>query len=175
MKFLHFTVLLSLAATLVESEIDSTTKDGIQSSVDAVITVAEAVKDQKDALVDAGKAVGPLVSSIGSIAPFLGAAGAFLSIILAFLPKEDSAELKYMKDKFSEVNNKLDIITDKLNDIENLITFEAQRAAYISAENDILFGYAKLNEFYAECETTDCDDDVSCLEIRTKIAERFVI
>ena len=175
MKLLASVILLLVfAVTSVNSKLDSTTEEQIKNSVEAVITVADKIKDHKDALAGAGKAIGPLVSKIGSIAPFLGAAGAFLSIILAFLPKQDSAELKYMKEKFAEVNSKLDIITEKLDGIEKLITFEAQRAAYITAEHDVMFGYKKLKEFYTELEKTPCSNKKECLRKRTKIAERYV-
>ena len=174
MKLLAFVILLlAFAITSVSTKLDSDTQEQIVNSVTAVITVAEKIADHKDALLSAGKAVSSFVSAIGSFAPFLSAFGAFLSIVLAFLPKQDSAELKYMKEKFAEVNSKLDIITDKLDGIEKLITFEAQRAVYVTAEHDVTYGYKKLNEFYTESEKTPCSNKKDCLKKRTKIAERY--
>lgn len=156
------------------SEIDEETADRIAICLDAVTEVVDLVKDHGDTLSQATKAVSPMISRIGQMAPFLGAVGAFLSVILAFLPKEDSDELKYMKDKFAVIETKLDKITSKLDGIENLITFEAQRAAYITAERDVKFGYQKLGELLKELEAVSCNGETDCKRKRTKAAEKYV-
>ena len=42
-------------------------------------------------------------------------------IILAFIPGADSAELIFMREKFEEVNVKLDIITAEFAEVKNAI------------------------------------------------------
>jgi len=159
---------------LAYSEIDKDTADRIAICLDAVTEVTDLVKDHGDDLSQAKKVVSPMISRIGQVAPFLGAAGAFLSVVLDFLSKQDLEELKNIKDKFTEVEMKLDKLTTKFDGIENLITFEAQRAAYISAEQDVKFGYKKLVEFIKEIEVVECNDETDCKRKRTKVAEKYV-
>ncbi|XP_066932710.1 SE-cephalotoxin-like isoform X2 [Clytia hemisphaerica] len=173
-KRVIFYTTLFLVLISSSSQYDATTKEQIETTLSSTQTVVEIVAERNKELKEAGKAIGTIASAVGSLAPFLGAAGAFLSIILAFLPKEDSAELKFMKKGFAEVNKKLDIITNKLDGIERSIEFEAQKQAYIDAENKINFGYNQLTKFYDEVMKVECKKQEECARERLKIAERYI-
>ena len=105
---------------------------------------------------------------------FLGAAGGLISFALAFLPKSDSEELKYMKKKFAEVNMKLDRITTELGNIKSLITYENQRAVYVGSASKILHGHRQLLLFLDELQKTPCEDVKNCERERARIASGYV-
>eukprot|EP00111_Clytia_hemisphaerica_P001089 TCONS_00003098-protein len=109
-KIIISLMLTSFMVTRVSGEIDSDTHDRISTSVDSVVSVVELIKDRNDALTEAGKAVGTVLSFVGKLAPLLSGLTSFLSILLIFLPQQDSEELTYMKEKFAEVNRKLDAV-----------------------------------------------------------------
>ena len=79
-----------------------------------------------------------------------------------------------MKEKFAEVNRKLDDVTNKLDGIQNLITFEAQRAAYIDEEHNIKFGYEKLQEMYKELQSASCGSNDDCKRRRMEVAQGYL-
>ena len=112
--------------------------------------------------------------SLEKMTAFLGAAGGLISFALAFLPKADSAELKYMKEKFAEVNRKLDKITTELDNINSLITYDTQRALYAEPASKILHGHKQLLLFLDELQKTPCEDKKSCERERVAIASRYV-
>ena len=125
--------------------ISARTKEEIKAGFDAFGKVAATIpKDSTN----------KLFKLVGKMAPFLGAAGGLISFILAFLPKQDSPELAFMKKEFAKVNTKLDVITSELDHLEDLLKYEVQRAAYIKAANKIAFGFVKLNEFFNELQIT---------------------
>lgn len=113
-------------------------------------------------------------SSLGKMASFLGAAGGLVSFALSFVPKSQSVELKYMKEKFAEVNRKLDKITSELDNVKDLITYENQRAIYVGAANKVLFAHRQLLAFLNELESTSCEDEDKCKRAKTRIAYRYV-
>ena len=113
-------------------------------------------------------------NSLAKMAGFLGAAGGLLSFALAFVPKSDSLELRYMKEKFAEVNSKLDVINSKLDNVKDLITYENQRAVYLDSASKILFGHKQLTTFLNELQNTPCADEKNCNRVRARIASRYV-
>lgn len=112
--------------------------------------------------------------SVGKFASFLGAVGGLVSFVLSFIPQAESAELKYMKAKFGEVNLKLDHITSKLDNIKALITYENQRSVYVGSASKILFAHKQLSVFLDELESTPCQDEKNCKRVRARIASRYV-
>ena len=110
------------------------------------------------------------------MAGFLGAVGGFVSFILAFIPQE-SEELRYMKEKFAEVNTKLDRITQQLDNMENLITLQTQKAAYIHDSNKILYGYSRILPFINAIQKAKCSGNSGqngCNAVRARIASNYV-
>lgn len=166
------TILLFVSSPSNGDGISTKEREQINSNINLATTLVGVLKDHKKSLVDNGKSVSPLLNNAGKMAPFLGAAGAFVGVLLVFLPRADSPELAYMKTQFRILNNKLDEISEKLGDIETLITYEAQRASYIEMENTIKFGYKQVNSFYDEIEKLDCSND--CKKQRLKVAERYL-
>ena len=79
-----------------------------------------------------------------------------------------------MRQKFAEVNQKLDEITSRLDDIKGLITFENQRSVYLDSASKILFGVKKLSAFLDELGKTPCSDEKNCKRVRARIASRYV-
>ena len=157
-------ILLTYDVSNTNGEISSRTKEQIKAGFDAWGKVCSAIpKDTTN----------ELFKFVGKMAPFLGAAGGLVSFILTFLPKKDSPELAFMKQEFAEVNTKLDKITTQLDHIENLLEYEVQRAAYITAANKITFGFIKLNEFFNELQRTECGSEKECARVRENILSRF--
>ncbi|CAB3986638.1 Hypothetical predicted protein [Paramuricea clavata] len=108
------------------------------------------------------------------MASFLGATGGLVSIALAFVPKSDSLELKYMKKKFSEVNSEFDVIRSELDNVKDLITYENQRVAYLDSASKILFSHNQLMSFLNELHNTSCADEKHCDRVRDRIASQYV-
>lgn len=79
--------------------------------------------DVLDAANDAGLVAEKLGNIVGKLGPALGAIGVAFAIVNIFLPKQDSAELIYMKEQFGIVKSKLDAITDQLKSVEDKLTF----------------------------------------------------
>lgn len=116
-----------------------------------------------------------LVSNIQKLSPYLGVVGGLVSFALVFLPAQDSPELAYMKKEFSEVNMKLDRITQKLNSVKDIITLENQRAAYVKDASKILFAYKKLTQNYIPqmAAITSCSSTRDCLRQRLRVSESY--
>ena len=150
-------------ADLTSSE-RSSIKDGFDSASKAVESVASFGNPVKSTS----------FKNLAKLAGFLGAAGGFVSFVLQFLPSKDSAELSFMKKQFTQVNTKLDTITTKLDNINTLITFENQRAAYVSSSQDILLGHRELFNFIKEVKRTGCASKSACKRIRARIASRYL-
>ena len=99
MKSLLFltVILMLIALNPVQPGTSLATVKQITSSIDAVKTITDKVREHIDRLKSVGKAISPLLSNIGKLAPFLGVAGAFVSVALSFIPGQESAELKEMR------------------------------------------------------------------------------
>lgn len=78
-------------------------------------------------VLEAANEAGLIAEKLGKIIPKLGVAlkaiGVAFSIVNIFLPKQDSAELIYMKEQFKIVKSKLDAITDQMDSVEHKLTF----------------------------------------------------
>ena len=80
-----------------------------------------------------------------------------------------------MKQKFFEVNSKLDGINSKLSDIEHLIPYENQRAAYVNEAHKINYAHKEMMNLLTELNEIQCySDEETCKRNRTKIAERYL-
>eukprot|EP00795_Rhopilema_esculentum_P012313 gene12313-biopygen2411 len=161
-------VLLALVATTSLADMSAGTKNKINTGISSgkgVVDFLSKLGDPKTQKV---------FDSLGKMASFLGAAGGLISFALLFVPQQDSAELKYMKEKFAEVNMKLDQITSELDNVKDLITYENQRAVYVSSAAKILYGHKRLQEFLNEIQKTSCSGTSACNRIRARIASRYV-
>ena len=105
--------------------------DAIAANNKKITDAAKEAAKAGEAAAGAVKSVGPIMGAIGKLAPFLGVASAFISVIMAFLPKQDSRELKAIKAGFAEVNRKLDTITLKIDSLNSLIPMAAQKVGFI--------------------------------------------
>ncbi|CAH1790624.1 unnamed protein product [Owenia fusiformis] len=52
---------------------------------------------------------------------FLGALGPFIGLVMTFVPSADSAELEFMKNMMTEIDNHFDRVDSRFNDVERLI------------------------------------------------------
>ena len=111
---------------------------------------------------------------LGKMAPFLGVAGFLAPFILAFFGEQDQT-LKIIQKNFFEVNEKLDKIDSKLDEIKVLITSEVQKASYIHVESDITFGYRQMNLMFKEIKKVQngCKTKEQCSQDKIKIGEKF--
>ena len=111
---------------------------------------------------------------LGKMAPFLGVAGFLVPFILAFFGQKDQ-KLEIMQKHFFEVNEKLDMIDSKLDEIKVLITSEVQKATYIQVESDITFGYRQMKLMFKEIKNVQdgCKTKEQCSRDKMKIGVRF--
>ena len=110
------------------------------------------------------------------MANFLGPVASMFTFVLSLIPSE-SPELKFMKEKFAEVNNKLDGVTKGLDKVQDLITLETQRAAYLTDAKKILYGFNRITAFIEEVRKAPCKGKTgpnSCLRVRHRIAIKYV-
>ncbi|XP_063448624.1 uncharacterized protein LOC134728120 isoform X1 [Mytilus trossulus] len=87
-------------------------------------------KQQVNAGLELGKGIAELLekkeftTSLTKIAkgigPYLGALGPFIGVVMAFIPSE-SEELGFMKDMMKTIDNRLDRVDNRFNDVERLI------------------------------------------------------
>ena len=158
--------LMSILTIICTEDMSSDTIEKINGGFEGGLAVLDGIM----ANIDEG---GKLFKKLGKLAGVLGAAGGLLSFALLFVETE-SAEMTFMKEKFAEVNMKLDVITGKLGKIENIIVYENQRSAYIQYSTDINNGYKELNNFLKESLRVKCPDKQACKKIRLGIASRYV-
>ena len=95
---LAMVILLIVSNTV--SEMSQLSKDKVNSGIAGGQKVVEFISKLGD------PKVSKVFDSLGKMASFLGAAGGLISFALLFVPKSDSPELKFMKKKFAEVNQK---------------------------------------------------------------------
>eukprot|EP00112_Aurelia_sp_Birch-Aquarium-sp1_P018196 Seg4309.2 transcript_id=Seg4309.2/GoldUCD/mRNA.D3Y31 product="Complement component C9" protein_id=Seg4309.2/GoldUCD/D3Y31 len=115
-----------------------------------------------------------IFTRLGKLSGFLGATGGLISFALSFLPSQDSKELAFMKNKFQQVNSKLDIITAKLDNVDSLITFENQRAIYVRSATKINVGHEKLLAILDELQKVNCSRRSLCQRRKSRIASNYV-
>ncbi|KAK3106195.1 hypothetical protein FSP39_014761 [Pinctada imbricata] len=97
-----------------------------------------------------------------------------MSIIFAFLPTDDSPELALMKQEFSEMNRKLDIITNSLEESKKLIKESTQKAAYLAAEHKIDQAYRTFLTLITNLLNVSCDTEESCRLKKMKVVENSI-
>ena len=172
----RWTVLLMVLASLhcTSGEISPTTEKHITESVSAAKEVVNQMKGYAARLEEAGKVISPIIGFVGSLAPALGGVSAFLSLLFSFIPKTESAQMKFMKEKFKEVNRKLDGLSDKLDDISTLVTYENQRSIYAEAAHTVKVGSERLDAFFDALEQLSCGNKEECERERSDLAERYV-
>ena len=122
----------------------------------------------------------PLIKSLtkvaGRLAGLFGAVGSFLAIIMAFIVPDtvESPELKFMRDEFGKMSEKMDKITRSLDDTKDLIKIENQKSAYIQYEHNIHHGYDRLLACLEKLNETPCANQTECKRNRLAIAEGFI-
>ena len=112
-----------------------------------------------------------------SLEKVTGVVGAFLgvfSLIFMKARKVGSPEMIYMREQFGIIKTKLDTISRDIDHIQNLITEETQKAAYIADEGKILTGYNQLQNFFNELENQTCSAGSNCERERLDLASRYL-
>ena len=123
------------------TEITDEVKAAIENGLAVGSALAEALKD--------GDFADSLVKLGTNLAPFLGVLGPLAGILLAFIPSGDSAELIFMREKFEEVNVKLDIITAEFTEVKNAIDWSTVVVSYGTYERKIRAAEENLNRIYS--------------------------
>ena len=112
----------------------------IENGVLAGTALADALKE--------GQFVNSLKKLGTKLTPFLSVLGPLVSIALAFIPTGDSPELVFMRGKFEEVNNKLDIITSEFTEVKLAIDWSSVENSYAPYERKIRAAEENLNRIY---------------------------
>ena len=115
-----------------------------------------------------------LTKSTARLAGFFGAAGALLSVIMAFIPGGDSAEIALMKKEFAKLSQKIDTVARSLEETKDLIKLETQKAAYLKYEQNIHYGYQRMQQCLGELENVACSSLMECKREKMLIAESYI-
>ena len=115
-----------------------------------------------------------LATNTAKIAGALGVFSAIFSIALAFIPKGDSPELKYMKTEFGKLSRKMDKISRSLDETKDLIKLETQKAAYLQYEHKIHYGVSKMEECLKKLDNVKCLNETDCKRKKQLIAQGYV-
>ncbi|XP_076106742.1 uncharacterized protein LOC143075263 [Mytilus galloprovincialis] len=87
-------------------------KDQVTAGLELAKGIAEVLEKE-----EFRKSLTKIAKGIG---PYLGVLGPFIGVVLAFIPSE-SDELAFMKNMMKNIDNRLDIMDTRFNDIERLI------------------------------------------------------
>lgn len=125
---LLMTVALVTFFPLAES-FDNNEKAQIRSGLDTGKAIGEAMEKKlfKDSLEKIGKSIGG----------YLGMLGPFVSFVLGFIPGSESAELRYMKEMMTQIENRFDRIDSQLDDVKRLINWNPIRVKFGEIEQII--------------------------------------
>ena len=121
-----------------------------------------------------GKFYGTLSKKAGRLAGVFGGIGSMFAFILAFIPGDESAELKLMKSEFAKLTQKVDMIAESLEDTKTLIKAEVQLAAYLQYEHRIKTGASELKKCLAKLEAASCANLTECRRKKQAIAEDYI-
>ena len=129
-------------------------QQGIRSAAETAKTVGELAKNLAEGTAETAKKIGGI---IGKFAPALGALGFIVPFILSFIPKsKEDKNMKFLKEKFSQMNEKLDEISAKFEKVEIKITFENQKSVYIEPEAKIESSHRSVQKFFDDIQAVDC-------------------
>ncbi|XP_076359737.1 uncharacterized protein LOC143252049 [Tachypleus tridentatus] len=106
-----------------------------------------------DAILDSN-----ILGVIGNLGPLFSVAGAIVGLIFG---GQESAEMKFMKEQFGKVHNKLEIISDQIRDLEYIIDQSTVDMQFFSSEENIKHQIRYLNEYMrhgVEGESKERDD-----------------
>ena len=123
------------------TKIPDNEKAAIENGLEVGSALAEALKD--------GDFADSLVKLGTNLASFLGVLGPLAGILLAFIPGGDSEELIFMREKFEEVNVKLDIITAEFTEVKKAIDWSTIVVSYGTYERKIRAAEENLNRIYS--------------------------
>lgn len=115
-----------------------------------------------------------LQDMVENFSTFLGPAGAVLSLILVFLPKQESAELKYMKSSFTQMFHQLNSIEQKVVDLQTVVEWENQRSNYMEDFQQIDYAYQKTQDMMLQLDAVECESKDQCENQKIAIAASFV-
>lgn len=138
-KVLILTVLV-LSPYSTHGKISPKVKANIEKGLAAGKSLADALAK--------GNFKNSMVKLAKDLSPFLGVLGPLTSLVLVFVPTGDSAELKYMKNQFKIVNNKLDKITREFQNVKNAITWNGVVVSYGRYERKIRNAEENLNRIF---------------------------
>ena len=108
------------------------------------------------------------------IAGAMGVFGAVFGIVLAFLPKQESPELKLMKEEFGKLNQKIDEVAQAIDDVKDLIKMQTHKTAYINDENKIIYGYSRMQECRQRLDSVSCFDQKDCRQKKMAVANSYI-
>ena len=121
-----------------------------------------------------GKFIETLSKKAGRLAGIFGGIGSMFAVVLAFIPGEESAELKLMKSEFAKLSQKVDMIAESLEDTKTLIKSEVQLAAYLQYEHRIKTGASQLKTCLEKLEAARCANLTACRRTKQLIAEDYI-
>uniref|UniRef100_A0A672YKS2 EGF-like domain-containing protein n=1 Tax=Sphaeramia orbicularis TaxID=375764 RepID=A0A672YKS2_9TELE len=148
----------------LKRELDSTTKDrvqtGVQVGVNVLTTVTEVLNQiQPKQLESVFKAL----AGFASVAPGIGSLiVSFVNVVLAFVPQEDQ-----LSNGFNEVNRRLDSLAFQISDLARDVEWFNYVSVYSQDENHILNAWRKFDEFQKNLRL------VTSKEEKLRLAEIF--
>ena len=110
------------------------------------------------------------------LAGVFGVFGALFSIIMQLIPgsNQDSPELKYMKDEFGKLSQKVDTISKSIDEAKDLIKIQTQKAVYAGYEQNIHLGFSHMEICQKSLSSVKCSNQTDCKRKKLAIVEGYI-
>ena len=149
-------------------------RENIRQTTETFQTVLTGISEidfKVDGLTGRLKTLSKLSSKIAGV---MGVFGSILSIVLAFLPQQESAELKLMKAEFGKLTEKIDQVAQSVDDVKDLIKLQTHKTAYIGDENKIIYGFSRMQECRERLDNVVCSNRTDCRRKKIEVAEGYI-
>ena len=172
---LVISILMTIIVVLPGTDSSLKFAKSAQKSISEVSNILDIASN---ALKPADETKAPVLSTLSKatskLSGLFGIFGALFSIILAFIPKGDSAEIKYMRTEFAKLTEKIDTVARSLDETKALIKYEAQKSVYLSHEHNIHYGYSQLESCLEKLQHVTCSNPKDCRYKKLNEAEGYI-
>ncbi|XP_063448967.1 uncharacterized protein LOC134728324 [Mytilus trossulus] len=127
-KWSMLVILLMIFFSRPTHSISPDQKDQINTGLELAKGIAELFEKE-----EFRKSLTKIAKDVG---PYLGVLGPFIGVVLAFIPSE-SDELFFMKNMMTNIDNRLDKMDTRFNNIERLIQWDAVAIKFAQLEQKI--------------------------------------
>ncbi|XP_062617126.1 uncharacterized protein LOC134278837 [Saccostrea cucullata] len=138
MNLLFWTLIAVVTTSVIFAQ---TGNDIVDNGISAGTELAKAIGDK-----DFASTMGKLATKVG---PYLGMVGPAIGIIAAIAGfQQESAELKFMREMLSRIENRFDKVDQKLNEIARRMDWNRAQVQFFTFEKKIKAMKLELEKFY---------------------------